>query len=180
MNKTFFVERAFPSASGRRGDPCCGSALIETALVLPLLLLLMLNTVNFGLYIFGWITVDNAARAAVEYQIYNGAAIGFPTSPTFSQVTDLVTADVASLPTSATPKVTLEVCSNRNGTSTCSGTGSYLPPADPEPAGYVLYSVDIAYTYTPLFSAFDIPGLGISLTLPASTIHQQVAMRSMQ
>jgi hypothetical protein len=41
-----------------------GQALIEYALLLPLLFLLIVNTVNFGGFLFAWITVSNAARAS--------------------------------------------------------------------------------------------------------------------
>jgi TadE-like protein len=156
--------------------PESGVALVETALTLPLLLLLLLSTVNFGLYIYGWVTVNNAARAAVEYAIYNGVAVDFPVKATFSQIQVLVNNDVSSLPGySAGTNPTLEVCN-----PVCSA-GPYSPPPDPEPNHrFAIYSADVAYTYRPLFSGFNIPRLGIYLTLPPTVIHRQVVMRSMQ
>jgi Flp pilus assembly protein TadG len=164
---------------------CAGTALLETALVLPLLLLLMLNTVNFGTYIYAWITLDNAARAAAQYSAYNGVVVNFPGEPTFAQIQALIcgpTGDVSHLPhfsaTCANP--TLEVCSNNNGTVTCNGVGSHTSFADPEPSRYTVFEADLTYTYTPAFSSFTIPYLKVSLTLPATTLHRQVTMRSMQ
>jgi hypothetical protein len=159
--------------NGRRPEQ--GAALIESALVLPLLLLLMINAVNFGTYIFGWITVNNAARAAAEYRIYNGVAVGFPATPSSSQVQSLVITDTSSLHSPLFSDLSVTICSNRNGTPTCAGT-----PPDPEPGSYTLYSVDVAYNFTPLFGSFSLPSLGISLTILPNTIHRQVLMRSMQ
>ena len=115
-----------------------GAALIETALLLPILLLLILNMVNLGIYIFAWITVNNAARAAAEYSAYNGAAVNLPAQPTFAQIQGLTNNEVSSLPNyAANTNPTLRVCSNTNGTLTCSGScsGTCSTPADPEPSG---------------------------------------------
>ena len=164
--------------NGRRAEQ--GAALIESALVLPLLLLLMLNAVNFGTYIFGWITVNNAARAAAEYRIYNGVAVGFPATPSYAQVQALVTTDVSSLHSPLFNSWSLTICTNNNGSVSCQGAGAYTAPPDPEPGSYTLYSVDVAYNYAPLFSSFSVPRLGIYLTILPTTIHRQVVMRSMQ
>jgi hypothetical protein len=149
-------------------------AIVEAALLVPLLVVLLINVVNFGAYIFAWVTVDTAARTAVNYQTYNGVALGYPAQPSFSAVQTLVNADVVAL---GTPMVTssnpsLEICSNDANTIQCS-TGPYSPPSDNEPTFYTIYSVDITYAFQPL--------LGSSLSfLSNSTIHRQVAMRSLQ
>jgi TadE-like protein len=148
-----------------------GTALIEAALVLPMLVFLMLNAINFAMYIYASVTVTNAARAAVEYQVYNGVVLGFPAPPSFTEVQSVVTADVSSLPNKTS--VTLEVCTISNGTTTCQGTGSpYVPLPDPEPAIYRIYSAKVAYTFTCLFPGFTLPG--------SATITAQAAMRSME
>jgi len=157
-----------------------GAALLEAALLMPVLLLLILNIANFGVYIFAWVTVNNAARAAAEYSAYNGLAVNFLNQPTFAQIQSLVNNDVSSLPNSA--NTTLQVCSN-NGAVSCSGScpsNDCSNPSDPEPGLYTINYIDVEYSYTPLFSAFNIPSLGISLTLPPSVIHRQAAMRSLQ
>ena len=171
-----------------------GSAVIEAVLMLPLLLLLFLNTVNAGVYLFAWVTLNNAARAAVEYQIYNGVAIGFPQIPTFSSVCRNVWyPDVSSIPSPGTPapgvcawpNVSLEICSNKNGNISCQWSGSGAPPTltiptDPEPALHTLYVADVAYLYTPLIPVFTLPIINVPLTFGPTTLHRQVVMRSMQ
>ena len=44
-----------------------GQSLIECALVLPLLMLLIVNVVNFGAIFYAWISVANAARTGAQY-----------------------------------------------------------------------------------------------------------------
>ena len=54
-----------------------GQALIEFALILPLIFLLIVNVINFGGMLFAWICVSNASRTGVQYYITAGATIGF-------------------------------------------------------------------------------------------------------
>jgi Flp pilus assembly protein TadG len=155
-----------------------GQALIEFALILPLVFLLIVNAVNFGAFLFAWITVANGARAGAQYRVIGAASVGTTATPTAAQVTTLVTNDIASLINRAS--LTVRVCTNTNGTVACSGGGAGTPPADPEPTKYVLASVDVAYTFRPPISLWDFPGLGIHATLPRTTIHRQVSMRMLQ
>jgi Flp pilus assembly protein TadG len=155
-----------------------GQALIEFALILPLAFLLIVNAVNFGAFLFAWISVANGARAGAQYSVMGPASVGTMAAPTPAQVTTLVNNDLASLLNRAS--LAVRVCTNTNGTVACSGTGTGTPPADPEPASYVLTSVDVRYTYVPVISLWDFPGLGIHATLPATTIHRQVSMRKLQ
>jgi len=155
-----------------------GQALIEFALVLPMVFLLIVNAVNFGAFLFAWITVANGARTGAQYSVMGAASVGTNVTPTPAQVTTLITNDIASLMNRAS--LTVRVCTNTNGTVACSGTGTGTPPADPEPATYVLGSVDVRYTYVPVISLWDFPGLGIHATLPTTTIHRQVSMRMLR
>ena len=54
-----------------------GQALVESALVLPLLFLLVINVVNFGGMLYAWITVSNAARTGADYMV-RGELSAFP------------------------------------------------------------------------------------------------------
>jgi len=168
--------RPFRNKPGKPGSP--GQSLVEFALILPLIFLLILNTVNFGGFLFAWITIANGARAGADYMTLSTASVGKPAAPTAAQVTTLVTSDVSSLLNRA--GLVVRVCTNNNGTVACSGSGSQTPPADPEPSNYVLGSVDVTYTYQPFLSAWNFTSLGIYLTLPATKVHQRAVMRMLQ
>ncbi len=155
-----------------------GQALVEFALILPLLFLLIVNALNFGGFLFAWITVANGARAGVQYMAQGRATVGTPTPATAAQITTLITSDMSSLLNRAS--LAVRVCRNNNGNVTCSGPGSYSPTSDPEPTKFVLVSVDVTYTYRPFVPLWDFGGLGIHATLPATTIHRQASMRMLQ
>lgn len=158
-----------------------GQALIEFALLLPLLFLLIMNVVNFGAFFFAWITVANAARAGADYLIMGSATVGGPVGPTADQVTAIVTQDVSSLLNRASLQV--RICTNNNGTTSCTGTAPagdpQTPPTDPEAPLFITASVDVTYTFVPPIGAWNFPKLGIFLTLPATTIHRSAIMRFM-
>jgi hypothetical protein len=143
--------------------------------MVPLVFLLVVNIVNFGAFLFAWITVANGARSGAQYAALNSASAGSPAPPSGGQVAALITQDISSLLNRAS--LTVNVCQNNNGTvaalaGTCSGVAS-----DPEPSTYVLASVDVTYTYQPLIPLFKFPKLGISATLPPTTIHRRTYMR---
>ena len=158
--------------------PIKGQALVEFALVLPLVFLLIVNAVNFGAFLFAWITVANGARTGVQYLARGRATVGTPTPATAAQITALITSDVSSLINRAS--LAVRVCKNNNGIQTCSGPGAFVAPADPEPSKFLLVSVDVSYTYAPVIPSWDFPGLGIRATLPRTTIHRQASMRMLQ
>src|SRR6266702_8938939 len=77
-----------------------GQALIEFALVLPMLLVLIVNVVNFGSFFFAWITVANAARSGAQYMCLGGASVasaGSLKAVTSTQIYNLVSADIYTL-----------------------------------------------------------------------------------
>lgn len=160
-----FVQEAISKGPSPRAAG--GQALIEFALTIPLLFLLVFSVVNFGAFIYAWITVANAARAAANYAALGGASAGSPTSATSAQIASLIATDTSSLPSA------VNVCVNQNATAsaatgTCSFTISSLP-ADPEAPSYASVAVDVRYTYTPLIAGF-------SFSLPA-IIHRRTVMR---
>ena len=165
-----------------------GQSLVETALTVPLLVLLVLNVVNFG-YFF-WVTTNltAASRSATLYAIMGSAtpaAAPLPpsgSSSNLSSVTYLTVQDMTG-PLAGPTNASVQVCSpiNLNGSnagvngsgsgqvsncvtctgSTCGsvGTGSPVPSADPEAPSFVLNRVDIVYTFQPLIQ-------GTIFTLP--------------
>jgi Flp pilus assembly protein TadG len=155
-----------------------GQAILEFALLVPLLFLLIVNVVNFGGMFFAWITVANAARSGVQYLVMSGANVGSPIQPNATQVTSVVNGDLFSLPNKASAQV--RICTRNNTVLSCSGAGTATPPVDPEPTRYVVGSVDVTYTYQPFIRFWDFPGLRIHLTTPPTAIHRQAAMRVLQ
>jgi Flp pilus assembly protein TadG len=160
-----------------------GQALIEYILVIPLVFLLAVNVVNFGAFFYAFVTVANASRAAADYAILGGASVasGHIAAVSASQITTLITSDIASLPNN--PSLSVNVCQNNQSKTppitTLSGTCSSIA-TDPEAANYVLTSIDVTYTYQPLIPLFSFPGLHINATLPTTTIHRRAVMRSLQ
>jgi Flp pilus assembly protein TadG len=158
-----------------------GQALIEYALILPLVFLLIVNMVNFGGFFCAFIGVANAARAGADYAILGGASAGNPPplQGTSTTINNLIQADISALPNRAS--LVVNICQNNNTATpitvlgTCS-SGSI--PSDPEAAFYTLTTVDVTYTYQPfipLFSAF-----GVNATIPPTTIRRRAVMRSIQ
>jgi len=59
-----------------------GQSLIETALILPLLLLLAFNAINFGYFFFAAINLAAAPRTGVQYSIIGEATpVNIPLPP---------------------------------------------------------------------------------------------------
>ena len=160
--------------------------MVETALVLPLFLLVCFNALNFGYFFFVAVNLASAPREGVEYSIQGfstPATLSLPSagpSTTVTSVSWLAYQDMAALHLSANAQV--QVCTkalgvSAPGTANCTnfGGGSFpAPAADPEPAAFVLNRVDVKYTVTPL-----IPGWMFNLAMPALTFHRQVSMRAM-
>jgi Flp pilus assembly protein TadG len=150
-----------------------GQALVEFALLVPLVFLLAVNAVNFGGYLFAWITVANAARSGADYMSMSSASVGRPTAATLAQITTLVTNDVASLMN----RSSLVVATCTNNTTAANGCTTFF---DPEAPTYTLATVDVTYTYKPYIPLFSFPKLGIGATLPSSTIHRKAVVRMLQ
>jgi Flp pilus assembly protein TadG len=150
-----------------------GQALVEFALIIPLVFLLAVNAVNFTGFLFAWITVANAARDGAQYLALSSASPGPPTPATLSQVTTLVTNDVSSLLNRSS--VVVAIC--KNATSSASACTTLV---DPEAPAYTLATVDVTYTYVPYIPLFSFPRLNISATLPSTVIHRKAVMRMLQ
>ncbi len=166
-----------------------GQAIVEMVLVAPLLLLVVVNVLNFGGFFYTWISVANAARAAGDYMVMGDKSVGAPTPPSAAQVRNLVVEELATLPKPNT--VVVRICSrtpSNNATIGCTmgAPGDFPnPPAEdtgtrPEASLYVTAWVDVRYVYAPFIPLFNFPGMGIYGTLPPTNIHRQVVMRMLQ
>ncbi len=155
-------------AAGKRGQ-----ALIEFALIIPLVFLLAVNAVNFGAFIFAWITVADAARAGAQYMVMSSASTGSAARATNAQITALVQNETTSLLNRAS--IVVATCVNSTSSATACTT-----LVDPEAPAYTLAAVDVTYTFKPPISLFSFPGLGIGATLPSASIHRKAVMRLLQ
>lgn len=168
-----------------------GQSLIETALILPLLLTIVLNAVNMGYFFFVMLNLTTAPRQGAEYSIQGSAGYQGSQLPGAASVSSLVSEDiVGAIPTAA--NAPMRVCSLSLGLNPVGlGTGTQIPNCasygggggvfgapdpDPEAPYLVLNRVDIQYHVTPL-----IPGGIFNIVLPPSlTFHRMVEMRAMQ
>jgi TadE-like protein len=162
-----------------------GQGLIETALLVPLLLVLAFNAINFGYFFIVAVHLASAPREGVEYSIQGSLSPAYPPLAKSGPVSDLTYQDMINLSGSSTASV--QVCSRANGlnqagTATqnaiCTPYGAAASPAfpaaksDPESPLFLLHQVDVQYTVTPL-----IPG-NWGLPMPNLTFHRQVLMRA--
>lgn len=183
-----------------------GQSMIETALLLPILLLLAFNAINFGYFFFVVLNVTAAPRSGVQYSILGTATPLNTELPIVGPETDQTSVSYLTyqdmrgvLPGYSSAR--LQVCSKKLGTSgsgvnrrtNCatfgSGTETYTPAPDPEtPTSpnqsprFLLNRVDVVYQVTPIIPQFELPTPAgpIPLTLlPNLRIHRQVSMRAM-
>lgn len=188
----------------QKSGPEAGQSLIETALLLPFLLLIAFNAINFGYFFFAALNVAAAPRTGVEFAIQGPATQGSPAypqpgpsclSPTVAPyVSDVTYNDMLRvLPNSgaATTRVcsqlmgytdpnlttqTANCCYCTSATNCTSGSSTFPSPAsDPESPNHVLHRVDVRYTVQPLI---PVSVFGIQL-LPNLSFHRQVSMRAM-
>lgn len=180
--------KAVFGASGRRRGTQ-GQAVLEFALTLPLLLFLLAWIVDFGGLLYAYITVASAARDGLQYAVLAGATADAPTPATGTQILNLVTGDLSSLPNNANALVA--VCENNDGNVTqLAGSGTCANVAtDPEATNpgagvggqvpYVLMSVAVQYTYTPLFGRMT-PVYMMRFQRGLFVVNRHVFMRVMQ
>jgi len=166
-----------------------GQALVEYALMVPLLLLFVVTTVNFGGLLYSWVTVANAARAGSQYAAMGAAYATYPAPGSLSAIKTLVQNETSALPHSSSSNPAVTVCENNNGTVTNWGGGTcpagVTPPQDPETitggqtgTTYTSLAIDVTYTYTAIISTgFKFPALNIVTLAMPTTVHRRTVMR---
>ena len=163
-----------------------GQSLLETALFLPLLVLLAFFAVDYGYFFIVAANLSSSSRNAAEYSTQGFespgqsslAAAGPLTSAT--SVSALAIGDLSTL-AGASTTTTVQVCSKSVGVSNnvteCSTFGpaatAYTPATDPEAPTFLLNRVDVTYTVHPpiALSFFSHP------LVPSLVFHRQVSMR---
>lgn len=171
---------------GYRGE--AGQSLLETALFLPLLVLLTAFAVDFGYFFVVAANLTSSSRNAAEYSIQGFESPGQSALPqagppsTASSVAALAVGDLSGLASSSTT-TSLQVCSKAVGidanVTECVHYGvagaAYVPNTDPEAPTFLLNRVDVTYTVQP-----PIPLSFFSYSLlPTLSFHRQLSMRVM-
>ncbi len=143
-----------------------GQSLVETALVVPLLLLIVLNAINFGYYYLVALNLSAAPRSGVLYSIVGFATPGTLTVPSAG-------------PSGTNTSVSYLTYQDM--------TGALSNPQGASVHGaFILQRVDVDYSFSPIIQGTP---FGIAL-LPSSvctssggiitcTFHRQVSMRAM-
>jgi len=171
--------------------------------MLPMLIFLVLNAINFGYFFLVALNLAAAPRSGVEYAMLGSATPGNLTLPsagpstTTTSVSYLVYQDMTGAlfnPTGATVQVCSETLGLNNAgasnqTAKCSSFGSgtsWTPASDPESPYFILHRVDVSYTFSPLVqgTVFNAPLVAASVCSSSSgsvtcTFHRQVSMRAM-
>jgi Flp pilus assembly protein TadG len=164
-----------------------GQSLLETALFLPLLVLLMAYAVDYGYFFLVAANLCSASRSAVEYSIQGSqgpAQSAVPVAGPVSSITSVAALAMADLSlANSTTTTTIQVCTKSLGMNGripyCASYGpagtSYTPATDPEAPTFVLNRVDITYrVQPPVPVTFFKYGL-----ISAMQFHRQVSMRVM-
>lgn len=176
---------------------CSGQALIESAILIPFLLMLVFNAVNFGFFLVVALNLSAASRSGALYSIQGSATPATTSLPNLASVKNLTQQDLNGALASYSAAA-VRVCSAADSGTTGGTGGCQIYPstatfpaltatdADPEPTLFVQNRVDIAYTFNPL-----IPGTPFGITLLASpictssggtiscTFYRHVSMRAM-
>jgi Flp pilus assembly protein TadG len=118
-NPSMIHERRRPTrlASPTRVRHDLGQALIELTLMLPIFLLLMIGTVEFGRLAYAYIEVADAARAGVQYGAQNRATSSDNTGMQQAAINDAP--EIHGMTAVATHSC---LCSTGSGGATCLAT----------------------------------------------------------
>ena len=166
-----WVKVSFMRNRKHRNNRSSGQALIESAILIPFLLGVIFNAINFGYFYYVAQNLTAATRSGALYSILgNATPLGTaPPAPgsetTQTSVSYLVYQDMlGALPASGT-KASVRVCSGvlgttGTGTSTKAVCSSVYGPAftfpaieaDPEAPTYILNRIDVAYEFKPLIN----------------------------
>ncbi len=163
--------------------------------MLPLLILILFNAINFGYFYLTVLNITAAPRSGNLYSIVGPSSPGTTAYPPAGGASNLTVSyltqqDLTGALFNPAVNASIQVCSQtniRNGSGTY-GSGSNLkancitctggscgavndgasgevPHADPEAPSFVLHRVDVKYTFTPL-----IPGWPFNLVLLPTSV----------
>ncbi len=142
-------------ARGKRA----GTATVELAVLLPLLLLIALGTVDFGRVFYMSVEVANAARAGVQY-----GAQGVTYSTDYTGMVNAAKNDAADIPSMTATAERFCTCTGSNSRVSCSSPPCTAPlPTAPE----IYVQVDTQATFKTLM---NYPGIPSTITLSKEAI----------
>ena len=151
-----------------------GQALVETVLLIPLLLVIILNAVNFAYFFLMALNIKSSARSSALYSITGSAtpaAIALPpagAATSTSSVSYIAYQDLTGAVYSPSANAGVQVCSpsvgilnpgtvNQKTQCTTFGSIGGFQPSDPDPElnssntvpAFLLNRVDVAYQFSP-------------------------------
>jgi len=160
-------------------------SLIEVALMLPIFVLLLCYSVEFGYFFVAAASLSSSARSAAVYATQGYSSPAQAALPVLGSagvarsVAGVAFGNMSGFASSATTTA-VQLCTNSNGTIACSSTGvagmilgSYVPDVDPEPGTFQLARVDVVYTVKP---PVPMTFFGVSL-MPTLNFHRMAEMR---
>jgi Flp pilus assembly protein TadG len=155
----FWNSSAVRSVSCAKGETECetGSALVELALTLPVLVALILGAVELGWVTFASIEVTNAARAGASYGCQNSTSAGDTTG-----IQNTAALDAVDIPLGTTSVAKSCICSD--------GTASTCQPTDC--SGSSIETILTVSTQATLTPPIRVPGLPATLTLRGQAVEK--------
>ena len=134
-----------------------GATMMETAMVLPLLLLLLFGAAEFGRYVAVTSTVTNAAREAARYASSTGTGTGSGSGPRYADCDGIRDAakqfGVLGQPSDGQIVLEYDEGPGTSGFLTCSG--SSVNPSDIETGDRIVVTVSVPFeTVAPLIDVF--------------------------
>jgi Flp pilus assembly protein TadG len=131
-----------------------GIAAIEFALIVPMLIMILIGVVDYGMFINQKMKLQDLARTATQYVVQGGSDANVMAD--IIQTSDFYKAAAAKGQVITVATETLCECANAvavSCTGTCTGSGNYVRH---------FYSATLSGTYKPLFVY---PGIGSDLKL---------------
>ena len=183
-----------------------GQALIESAIMIPFVLTIIFNAINYGYFFYVAQNMSAAVHSGALYSMMGGSSTyggAYPAAGTSASdvngVANLVYQDMQGALPGAAANASVRVCSPSVGTTltgtvtttNCSavlGPSTTFPAVDPDPENpnFLLNRVDVAYTFNPLipgapFSAvlLFIPNCSLVSGSVSCTFKAHVSMRAM-
>jgi Flp pilus assembly protein TadG len=137
-----------------------GQALVEAALMMPILALILIGVAEIAHAAYVAIQVSNAAKAGVQYGAQNGA-----TAEDTVGISNAAANDAANLDSSQLLTTSSYSCACSDGTTAPDCGSTICPNSHPEE----IVTVNTTYTVHPLF---NYPGLSTSFTLHGQAIQK--------